>query len=59
MTAAAEEFKTLLVGGKDLKKVYDFAGGFLEILGDMFESFGGLRTILLGVSVALMKMYQP
>ena len=59
MTASAEKIKSTLLDGDDLKGLYDFAGGFLDIVAEMLEAFGGLRTILLGVAVALTKMYQP
>lgn len=57
--ASLEELKTLIVGGEDLSKLYNMIGGFVEVFNDVFESFGGLETIFLGVSAALLKMYQP
>jgi hypothetical protein len=59
MKAAAEELKTLIIGGDDLVPLYNFAGKTLEVITELLEAFGGLKTILLGVAVAITKLYQP
>lgn len=59
MTASMEKVKSTLLDGDDMKGMYDLAGGFLDLVAELLESFGGLRTILLGVATALTKMYQP
>jgi hypothetical protein len=57
MKAAAEEFKTLVLGGEDLIPLYNFAGGALEMITDLLEAFGGLPTIILAVAAAITKLY--
>ena len=59
MKAAGEELKALIIGGDDLIPLYNFAGGALEVITELLEAFGGLRTIILGVATALTKLYQP
>lgn len=59
MKAASEELKALIVGGDDLIPLYNFAGNALEVITELLEAFGGLRTIILGVATALTKLYQP
>jgi hypothetical protein len=57
MKAAAEEVKSIIIGGEDLIPLYNFAGGALEIISELMEAFGGLPTIILGVAAALTKLY--
>ena len=57
MKATSEELKALIIGGDDLIPLYNFAGGALEVITELLEAFGGLRTIILGVATALTKLY--
>ena len=57
MSAAAEEIKTILVGGDDMAKLYDKLATALEWVGEFIEAFGGLPGIILMASAALTKMY--
>lgn len=59
MKAATEELKALIVGGEDLTPLYNIAGKTLNVVAELLEAFGGLKTILLGVAVAITKLYQP
>ena len=59
MRTASEELKTVLIGGDDMASAYNFFGNTLELVAELLDSFGGLRTIILAAVAALMNMYQP
>ena len=59
LKTAKEGIRASLFGGEDLKNMYDWGSGALEVLGDLVEAFGGLRGILLLASSALVTLYQP
>ena len=59
MKVATESIKATLFGGEELKGLYDFGAGALEVIAELLEAFGGLPTILLAVAAALTKVYQP
>lgn len=59
MTASAEKVKSTLLDADNLKPLYNFASGGLEVINELLEAFGGLPTILLAVAAALTKIYQP
>jgi hypothetical protein len=57
MTAAGEKIKSVLLGADDLMPLYDFGADALTLVADLFEAFGGLKTILYAASAALLTMY--
>lgn len=59
MKAAKEAVKATLFGGDDLRGLYNFGAGALEVINELLEAFGGLPTIMLAVAAALTKIYQP
>ena len=51
--------KASFLGTDDLAKLNNNLSDSLEIVADLVDGFGGLRTIILMASAALTKMYQP
>jgi hypothetical protein len=47
------------LGTDDLVNIYDLGTDTLEVVADLLEAFGGLRTIIPMVVAWLSKMYQP
>ena len=51
--------KASLLGTEDMSKAYNFLEKFITVINDLLDAFGGLPTIILMVTTALTKMYQP
>lgn len=57
--AAGEELISSLVDEDSIKNFYKATAGIAEFATKLTKSFGGLEGILLTVSAAMLKMYQP
>jgi hypothetical protein len=56
MSAAGEEMKSILLNGDDMVGVYEKLADVLETIATFVDSFGGLKTIVLGLVYAFMQM---
>lgn len=59
MQAALEGTKSSLLQADDMKGVYDTLENLISFGNKLIDSFGGLKTILLGAAAALTTFYQP
>ena len=57
--ASLEEIKNSLLDENDLVPLLNFAEGFLNVVGDLVDAFGGLPGILTLVASGLLKIYGP
>lgn len=59
MQAALEGVKSSLLQADDMKDVYDTLENLISFGNKLIDSFGGLKTIILGAAAALTTFYQP